>query len=127
MGMEQTVSFIGRAIPAYTTVRDFLARRGFSVQMGMIDGHLAFPDELPDENWQELRLRTPRGMVTVRRTPERLVFVTWGNADAHMTQAWNALVWAFAEVGGGQIETPNGRQDAHAYRSSVQLPPELAE
>ena len=126
MGMEQTVSFAGKTIPAYPAVRDFLGERGFSLQMGMIDGQLAFPDELPDESWRELRLRTPQGMVTVRRETERLVFVTWGNAEAAMLQAWNALVWAFAEVGGGRVETPEGLLDASAYRCCVDLPGALA-
>ena len=126
MGMEQIVSFAGESIPAYISVRDFLAQRGFPVQMGMIDGQLAFPDELPDENWRELRLRTPRGMVTVRRAADRLVFITWGNADEAMIQAWNALVWAFAAVGGGQIETTNGQLDAQTYRAGNTLPPELS-
>jgi hypothetical protein len=122
MGMEQTVSFAGKTIPAYPAIRAFLGERGFPLQMGMIDGQLAFPDELPGESWRELRLRTPQGMVTVRCEAERLVFVTWGNADAAMLQAWNALVWAFAEVGGGQIETPEGLLDASAYRRRVDLP-----
>jgi hypothetical protein len=125
MGMEQTVSFAGQAIPAYPAVRDFLAQRGFPLQMGMIDGQLAFPDELPEENWRELRLRTPRGMVTVRHDGECLIFVTWGNADAAMLQAWNALVWAFAAVGGGRIETPEGFLDARAYQERMELPAEL--
>src|SRR5689334_17164189 len=125
MGMEQTVSFVGKSVPAYSAVRDFLGNGGFSLQMGMIDGQLAFPDELPSENWRELRLRTPQGMVTVRREDERLAFVTWGNADAAMVQAWNALVWAFAEVGGGQIETPEGLIDAPTYRERSDLPASL--
>jgi hypothetical protein len=122
MGMEQIVSFAGKAIPPFTAVRDFLGQRGFALQLGMIDGQLAFPDELPDDSWRELRLRTPQGMVTVRRDGERLVFVTWGNADASMLQAWNALVWAFAEVGVGQVETPQGLLDAATYRERVELP-----
>lgn len=125
MGMEQKVSFVGKPIPAYSAVRDYLGQAGFSLQMGMIDGQLAFPDELPSENWRELRLRTPQGMVTVRREDERLVFVIWGNADAAMVQVWNALVWAFAELGGGQIETPEGRIDSHAYRERSDLPAAL--
>jgi len=121
MGMEQTVSFAGKPIPAYSAVRDFLGQRGFPLQMGMIDGQLAFPDELPTESWRELRLRTPQGMVTVRRDGDRLVFVTWGNADAAMLQAWNGLVWAFAEVG-GRVEMPEGGLDARAYQERVELP-----
>jgi hypothetical protein len=125
MGMEQSVSFAGRTIPEYVGVRDFLGQRGFPLQMGMIDGQLAFPDELPGENWRELRLRTSQGMVTVRRGSERLAFVTWGNADAAMVQAWNALVWAFAEVGAGRIETAEGLLEARTYRERVDLPMEL--
>jgi hypothetical protein len=122
MGMEQTVSFAGGTIPSYFAVRSFLAPRGFPLLMGMIDGQLAFPDELPEENWRELRLRTPQGMVTVRRDGERLIFVTWGNADAALVQAWNALVWAFAEVGDGRIETPEGLLEARQYRERMELP-----
>jgi hypothetical protein len=125
MGMEQTVSFAGKSIPSFPAVRDFLGQRGFPLQMGMIDGQLAFPDELPDDSWRELRLRTPQGMVTVRRDGERLTFVTWGNADASMLQAWNALVWTFAEVGGGQIETAQGLVDAAMYRERVEMPAAL--
>ncbi|HEY7313160.1 MAG TPA: hypothetical protein VH643_27675 [Gemmataceae bacterium] len=125
MGMEQTVSFAGTTVPSFVAVRDFLGQRGFPLQMGMIDGQLAFPDELPDDSWRELRLRTPQGMVTVRRDGERLAFVTWGNADDAMRQAWNALVWAFAAVGGGQIETPQGRLDASTYRERMEMPSAL--
>ena len=74
------------------------------------------------DDWREMRLRTPQGMVTVRRDGERLSFVTWGNADAAMLQAWNAIVWAFAEAGGGMIETPDGELDAAAYRGRADLP-----
>ena len=125
MGMEQIVSFAGKPIPTFTAVRDFLSGRGFLPRMGMIDGQLAFPDELPEENWRELRLRTPAGMATVRREQERLIFVTWGNADAAMLQSWNALVWAFAEVGAGMVETLDGPVNAVLYRSRAELPSEL--
>jgi hypothetical protein len=125
MGMEQTVSFAGTTVPSFVAVRDFLGQRGFPLQMGMIDGQLAFPDELPDDGWRELRLRTPQGMVTVRHDGERLAFVTWGNADDAMRQAWNALVWAFAAVGGGQVETPQGMLDASTYRERMEMPSAL--
>jgi hypothetical protein len=125
MGMEQIVSFAGRPVPTYSAVRDFLGQRGFPLQMGMIDGQLAFPDELPEDGWRELRLRTPQGMVTVRRDGERLIFVTWGNADDPMRRAWNALVWAFAAAGGGRIETPEGSLDDISYRNRNELPADL--
>ena len=125
MGMEQTVSFAAKTPPAYAAVRDFLSQRGFPLQMGMIDGQLAFPDELPEDNWRELRVRTAQGMVALRCEGERLSFVTWGNADTAMVQAWNALVWAFAEVGAGRIETPGGLLEAGTYRERMDLPASL--
>jgi hypothetical protein len=70
----------------------------------MIDGELAFPDEQPPETWRELRFRTPQGMVTVRREANRLVFVTWGNADAELREQCDALAQTFADAGGGTVE-----------------------
>src|SRR5262249_59502019 len=112
MGMDQTVSFAGKATPTWAAVSDLLARRGFPVQTRMIDGQLAFPDETPPDEWKELRLGTPQGMVTLRRAADAVVFVTWGNADAALRQAWNALTWAFAEAGGGTVQAAQGAVDA---------------
>lgn len=106
MGMEQTVRFRA-APPAWTAVRDILAARGHVFQVCMIDGQLTFPDEQPSESWSELRFRTPQGMITVRREANRLVFVTWGNADAGLREQRDALALAFAEAGGGAVETEN--------------------
>jgi hypothetical protein len=105
MGMEQSVSFTGKTIPSFTAVRDLLAQRGYPVEMRMIDGQLASPDELPGADWRELRLSLAPGMITVRREPDRLRFVIWGNADAALQQARNELARAFAEVGDGVLES----------------------
>jgi hypothetical protein len=89
----------------------------------MIDGELAFPDEEPPADWRELRLATADGLIiTVRREPDRLVLVAWGSADARLVQAWNALAWAFAEAGNGQIHTEDGSHTAAEYLSRVDLP-----
>jgi hypothetical protein len=125
MGMEQTVTFAAADPPGWPTVRDLLARRGYPVQVRMIDGQLAFPDEEPPAEWRELRLGTPQGMVTLRRGPGRIDFVTWGNADQELRQAWNALAWAFAEAGSGAIETPSGPVDAATFQRTADLPPPL--
>jgi hypothetical protein len=123
VGVQQTVSFAGGAAPAWPAVQEVLARHGFAVQMRMIDGQLAFPDEVPPESWGELRLGTPGGMVTVRREgADRLSFVVWGNADEGLRQGWNALAWAFAEAGGGVVETDQGALDAAAFRRQAALP-----
>ena len=126
MGMDQTVSFSGPP-PSWGAVRDLLAAHGYPVPMRMIDGQLAFPDELPPEGWRELRVGTPGGMVTVRREPGQMVLVVWGNADAGLRQAWNALAWALAETGGGRVQTAEGALSAADYRRRADLPEALRE
>ena len=124
MGMEQTVSF-PVSVPAWSAAAGLLARCGFPVQLRMIDGQLAFPDELPPDDWRELRVGTPGGMVTLRRQEGAVVCVTWGNADLAMRQAWNALAWACAEAGGAQVQTAARPLDAAAFRATAELPPAL--
>jgi hypothetical protein len=125
MGLERVVTFAGGTVPAWEGVRELLTRSGFPVLMRMIDGQLAFPDEQPPESWAELRVGTPQGMVTTRREPDRVRLVTWGNADAAMLQAWNALAWAFAEVGGGRVEGTEAGHSADEFRRQADLPPAL--
>jgi hypothetical protein len=125
MGMEITVTFANEVVPAWTECRDFLFTRGFPVQMRMIDGELAFPDEVPPDTWRELRIGTSQGMITVRRDHDRIAFITWGNADAAMVQAWNGLIWAFAKLGDGRIEAPVGPRTADEFRAGADLPTAL--
>ena len=125
MGMEQAVSFAGRPIPAWPAVSDLLIQRGFPVEVRMIDGELTFPDEVPPPTWRELRLGTPGGMVTLRREFDRVVFVTWGNANEPLLQAWNALTWAFAQAGEGKVLSPNGPLSAADFLHTANLPPSL--
>src|SRR5262245_34443397 len=122
MGMEQKVTFAAGPAPAWPEVAELLAGHGFPAQVRMIDGELAFPDEAPPEGWRELRLSTPQGMVTVRREADGVNLVTWGNADTAMRQAWNALAWAWAEAGSGQVVTPEGPRGPAAFRQAADLP-----
>jgi hypothetical protein len=125
MGMEQTVTFAGATVPSWAAVQEVLTGRGFPVQMRMIDGQPAFPDEAPPEPWRELRISTPGGMITLRREPERVLLVTWGNAEGQLRQAWNALTWALSEAGAGRVVTPSGPMTAEEYRRTADLPPAL--
>ncbi len=127
MGQERVVTFTGGSVPPWPRVGELLTRSGFAVQMRMIDGQLAFPDEQPPESWSELRVGTAQGMVTVRREADRVRLVTWGNADPAMQQAWNALAWAFAEAGDGRIESADGGQSAAEFRGQADLPSALRE
>jgi hypothetical protein len=123
MGMEHTVTFPAGSPPSWPAARDVLASHGFPVQVRMIDGELSFPDEEPPENWRELRLATRDGqVVTVRRESDQVMLIVWGNADAKLVQSWNALTWAFAETGNGQIQTADGSCTATEYRSRIDVP-----
>jgi hypothetical protein len=99
MGMSQSIP-CPAGVPEWQRVAAWLAERDFPVQIRMIDGQLAFPDEAPSALWGELRVGTTAGMVTVRRLPEGVELTIWGNADPAMQQGWNALALAFAETGG---------------------------
>ena len=125
MGMEQTVTFAPGRAPTWEALRELLAARGFPVQLRMIDGELAFPDEVPPAEWRELRLGTPQGMITLRRQPDRITTVTWGNAEPALRQAWNAITWACAEVASGQVLSDTGPVSAEDYRRSADLPATL--
>lgn len=118
MGVELKVEFAEGAGPLWPAAGELLARRGFPVQMRMIDGQLAFPDEAPPEGWRELRLGTAAGMVTLRREPGGVALVIWGNADAPLMQARNALAWACAEATGGRVLTESGRVSAGDFASA---------
>jgi hypothetical protein len=122
MGIEQSISFPNTALPSWVALRGFLDQHGYPISLRMIDGELAFPDEVPPDAWRELRVATPEGMVTMRRDRDRLIMVTWGNADAALVQAWNGLAWAAAELGDGRIESPNGSVTAADFRRAADLP-----
>jgi hypothetical protein len=125
MGMDQQVTFAAGSPPSWEAIRGLLGERGFPPRLLMIDGELALPDETPAEAWRELRVGTPQGMVTLRRGDGGVRVVTWGNADAALRQAWNAVTWACAEAGGGQVLMPSGAVSADEFRRTADLPPVL--
>lgn len=78
-----------------------LKQLGETPILRMIDGLPAFPDEVPADDWRELRLGLAGGMVTVRRTSEGYSCVTWGTSDAALQKSWDSLCLAIAEITGG--------------------------
>ena len=85
----------------------------------MIDGQPAFPDEVPEPGWRELRVGLAGGMVTLRRTGSEVRVVTWGTADPVLTRSWDRLCWAVAAAGEGELLSPGGPQSAADFRSSI--------
>lgn len=127
MGMEYTIRFHGGTAPALARVLAVLAEHNFPAQMRMVDGELTLPDEAPPEQWKEVRLGTPAGMVTLARRGQDIAVVTWGNADEAMQRAWNAAAWAVAKAGRGEIILPGGPKGPDDFRKSVALPDVLKE
>jgi hypothetical protein len=121
MGMQIEVQFSNSSTPRWLEVRDLLANHGVGVQMRMINGSLAFPDELPPDEWSELRIGTTGGMITLRRTPTSVTAVTWGNADESLLASWHAVTWAFAKLGNGTVLTDSGPLSADQFYQVAQL------
>ena len=123
--MEHVIRFPGGSPPPVGPVLAHLAECHFPVQVRMIDGELTGPGERVPDRWQEVRLGTPGGMVTIIRRDDGVAVVTWGNADEAMQSAWNAVAWAFAATGGGQILGLAGPVSPEGFRVSASLPPEM--
>ena len=102
MGMERTIVF-AEATPAWTAIRENLVAAGYWPQMRMIDNMPAFPDEIPEDNWSDLRVSLGTGMVTLRRGPNRLAVIVWGNADEVLQRDQDAIAQACASAGNGTL------------------------
>ena len=85
MGLEIVVPR-SRACPL-RPVLDALAAAGLPSTIAMVDNLLVSLSSPPPAEWREVRLRTPAGMVTLRRQPDGVAVVVFGNADAALQAA----------------------------------------
>ena len=108
MGVQRVVRHGPAAGVDWPRILERLGTFGESVSLRMIDGLPAFPDEVPDPAWRELRLSFPSGMVTLRRVPEGSACIVWGNADQALLCARDRLCWAYADATGGVVEADDG-------------------
>lgn len=99
MGIERTIHAPNAPLE-WPKLAARLRELGGTPILRMIDGLPAFPDEVPADDWRELRLGLAGGMVTVRRTSDGYSCVTWGTADAALQQSSDALVRAIGELTG---------------------------
>ena len=74
----------------------------------MIDDLPAFPDEIPEAGWRELRISLIGGMVTIRAGKDGWACIIWGNADAALAHSWDVCCWAIATAGNGAIALDDG-------------------
>lgn len=98
MGIQRSFPFSPGAVPAWPVIAKKLQHVGESHVIRMIDGLPAFPDEVPTDDWQELRISLNGGMVTLKRTSSgELQCVTWGTDDPALLASWEKLCACLAE------------------------------
>jgi hypothetical protein len=68
-------------------VLELLAAAGLPTTIAMVDNALVRPTAPPPAEWREVRLRTPAGMITLRRQPGGIALLVFGNADAALQAA----------------------------------------
>lgn len=98
MGVQRQVRVPGDG-PAFAAVAAKLAETGEPAVVRMIDGLPAFPDEVPDDGWREVRLSFPAGMVTVRRGGGGWTCTVWGTAAPALLAARDRVCEAVEAAG----------------------------
>lgn len=119
MGIQRHIRYPEGRLPDWPAVADRLAEVGETPVLRMIDGMPAFPDEVPEPDWQELRVGLSGGMVTLRRTPDGFSCVTWGTAEPNLTVSWDRLCWAVAAAGSGIVSDDTGERTAEQFRAAL--------
>lgn len=118
MGVEREIRFPA-GVPGWAAVTARLNEVGESPVVRMIDGLPAFPDEVPQDNWQELRIGLTGGMVTLHRAESGIRIVTWGTDDPALARARDLVSWAVAAAGFGEIHLPTGPVSAATFLSRI--------
>jgi len=73
---------------------------GHEPAMRLVDGEPALPDELPPENWSELRIAVADAMLTLRREAGGFRLITWENPSEALQQACEDLARVLTEEAG---------------------------
>ena len=105
MGTERVVRFRPGTSPGWPEIAAKLAESGETPVLRMIDGLPAFPDEVPDPAWRELRVGLTGGMVTLRRDVDAVRCVVWGGDDPAMRAALETCSRGVALAGDGTIDS----------------------
>jgi hypothetical protein len=89
MGLEILVA---RARPCpLGPVLDTLTGGGLKTAVAMVDGILQGPGAKMPVEWRDVRLRTPAGVVALRRTPSGIAVVVFGNAGPELQAAQRSV------------------------------------
>lgn len=98
MGLDRKVVFAPEKAPTWTAFVNHLAAKKLPIQLRMMDGQLAFPEEQPLDSWKELRISIGGGMMTLVREPDGVRLVIWGNADPELQEAWRQVAACLEEL-----------------------------
>jgi NAD(P)H-dependent FMN reductase len=90
VGQELTVKSNRSLAEALKT----LATAGVDCKIVMVDSQLVPPAHEP-ASWNEVRLRTPAGMVTLRKKADTISVVVFGNAEASLAAVGAQIAAAF--------------------------------
>ncbi len=85
MGLDVVVASLGPW--SVVSLLDALDKKGLPAQIVMVDGGLAMPRAEPPATWTDLRLKTSAGMLSLKRRPEGIAIVVFGNADDALQNA----------------------------------------
>jgi len=72
-------------------ILEILAASGLKTSVAMVDGVLQGPGANVPVEWRDVRLRTPAGMVALRRTGSGIAVVVFGNAGPELQAAQRAV------------------------------------
>jgi len=89
MGLEVVVSRV--ASVELAALLDQLSAAGLPSALAMVDNVLQGPGAIPPAVWRDARIRTPAGVVTLRRIPSGVAVVVFGNADDALRAAQRTI------------------------------------
>jgi len=89
MGLEVVVPRV--ASVELAALLDQLSAAGLPSALAMVDNVLQGPGAIPPAIWRDARIRTPAGVVTLRRVPSGVAVVVFGNADDALRAAQRTI------------------------------------
>lgn len=76
-----------------------LAGAGLASTVAMVDNVLQGPGATPPPTWRDVRLRTPAGVVALRRVPNGVAVVVFGNASDQLQAAQRTVAETLVGLG----------------------------
>jgi hypothetical protein len=98
MGVQSTFRFPAGAVPGWEAIHAAIVQSGEPPVVRMIDGLPAFPNEVPPDEWKEVRIGLAGTMVTLRRTAAGIDVVTWGTADPALVSVTKRICNALKQL-----------------------------